>query len=401
MSNTVKKRVIVVGGGFGGIKAALELSSEPLIAVTLISNFPNFRFYPTLYHTATGGRSAESSIPLDSIFSGKNLDIKIGEVTELDKEKRAVITSDGTKYHYDILVLSLGVVTNFFGIKGLDQYAYGIKSIEEAKKLKNHLHKELVDEQKPDLNYVIIGGGPTGIELAGQLPEYLRHVMSVHGIKHRAIHIDLVEAAPSLVPRLPKTAQKAIARRLRSLGVKLYLKQAVQAETADALMVNGKPIRSHTVIWTAGVTNHPFFKLNGFPITDKGKVVVDEFLQSSPNIYVLGDNANTQYSGMAQTAINDAVFVARNIKRQENGNKPLPYRAKQPITVIPAGRYWAAVIAKHIRLYGFLGWLLREAADYVAFHDMEPWWKAGPQWLTEFGEEESCPVCFANESKLS
>ncbi len=399
MSNSAAKKVLVVGGGFGGIKAALELSDDELMDVTLLSDKASFRFYPTLFHTATGGRSSESSIPLETIFDGKKVNIVIGEATIVDKTKKTVTTEDGPILSFDILIFSLGVVTNFFGIKGLDKYAFGIKSVEDARRLKNHLHDQLTDKKEPDLNYVVIGGGPTGIELAGQLPEYLHHIMKRHGIKHRSIHIDLVEAAPTLVPRLPKVAQRTIARRLRKLGIRLYLKQAVQAETADALMVSGKPIRSHTVIWTAGVTNHPFFKDNGFPLTDRGKVIVDEYLQASPDIYVLGDNANTTYSGMAQTAVYDGLFVSNNLKREERGLKKLTYKPKQPITVIPAGSHWTEVVAGRLHLNGRLGWLLREAADYVAFHEMEPWWKAGAQWLTEFGEEESCPICFTHDSK--
>ncbi len=388
-----EERVLIVGGGFGGIKAALKLADDERFHVTLLSDKPNFRYYPSLFHTATGGRAAQSSIALSSIFAEESVDIVIGQATKIDRKNKALHTADGKVHHYNTLILALGVVTNYFGIKGLEQYAYGIKSLEEAERLKAHLHQQLTDEHEPDLNYVIIGGGPTGIELAGQLPQYIRYIMDNHGIKHRAIHIDLVEAAPSLVPRLPKDTQRAIARQLRRLGIRLYLGQTVQAETADSLMVNGKPIQSHTVIWTAGVTNHPFFKENQFALTDHGKVVVDEHLQAEPHIFVLGDNADTKYSGMAQTALYDAIFVTHNLKRYLSNETLRVYEPKQPISVIPAGPHWAAVVAGKFRLYGWLGWALREAADLDGFKELEPWWKAGAQWMTEFGTEESCPIC--------
>jgi len=402
MSEAEEKKILIVGGGFGGIKASLELAEDERFRVTLLSDKPNFRYYPNLFQTATGGRAVESSIPLKSIFAEESVELATGQADKLDRKSKTIHTVDGKIHHYDILILALGVITNYFGIKGLEEYAYGIKSLEEAERLKAHLHQQLTDEHEPDLNYVIIGGGPTGIELAGQLPQYMRHIMKKHGIRNRSIHIDLVEAAPSLVPRLPKDAQKAIAKQLRRLGIKLYLGQTVQAETADALMVNNRPISSHTVIWTAGVTNNPFFKINDFVLTDHGKVVVNESLQAESDIYVLGDNANTQYSGMAQTALYDAIFVAHNIKRTASGEKLQPYQPKEPISVIPAGPHWSAVVYGKIRLYGWLGWVLREAANFVAFRDIEPWWKAGAQWMTEFGNEESCPVCMAasiNQSK--
>ena len=388
-----KEKVLIVGGGFGGLKTALELSGDDRFEVTVLSAEPDFRYYPTLYHTATGGRKANAAIGLAELFSDKPVRVVLGTATKLDKRTKTIETSDGQHYEYDTLVLALGVVTNYFGIQGLEQFSYSIKSVEAAERFKKHLHEQLTDEHRPDLNYVIIGAGPTGIELAGELPHYLHHIMKAHGLEHRRVHIDLIEAAPRLLPRLPKDTARMVQRRLKRLGIRLYLGQAVQGETADELMVNGKPIRSHTVVWTAGVTNHPFFKDNGFTLTSRGKVATDIYLQTEDGIFVLGDNANTPYSGMAQTALNDGKFVAENLKRRAGGKDFKSYVAKKPITVIPAGPKWAAVVWGKLRIYGWLGWMLREAADLIAFHDYEPWQRATKQWLAEFGSEEACPTC--------
>lgn len=388
------KKIIVVGGGFGGIKTALELSKEKNIQVSLITESGHFRYYPTLYRAATGGRLSASQISLNEIFAGKNVKIIEDQVVTLDRAHQAVIGKSGKKYHYDDLVLALGVVTNYFGIKGLEEYAYGIKSVEEAARLRAHLHKTLLDEGKPDVNYVIVGGGPTGVELAGALAGYLRHLMQSHGIKKNSLHIDLVEAAPSLMPRMGKSYSRAVTRRLRRLGVKLYLGQTVQAETANELMVSGHSIESHTVAWTAGVTNHPFYKANEFIMTERGKVAVDSYLSAEDHVYVIGDNADTEYSGMAQTALHDAVFVSDNFRRAAHGKSLQEYRPKRPIYVTPVGPHWAAVAWGKVRLYGFVGWILRSAADFAGYKDYEPWWKAGQHWLAEESNEEiDCPVC--------
>lgn len=391
-----KERVLIVGGGFGGVKAALGVAGDDRFDVTLLSDQTNFRYYPTLYHTATGGRRANSTIPLAHLFADKPITLMQGTAATLDRKAKTITTVDNQVIEFDTLILALGVVTNFFGIQGLQEYSFGIKSIEEATRLKAHLHQQLIDERKPDLNYVIVGAGPTGIELAGALPHYLKKLMKNHDIKERrAVHIDLIEAAPRLLPRMPMDTSRMVKRRLKRLGIKLYVGQAVQGETADELTVNGKPIRSHTVIWTAGVTNHPFFKENNFVLTNRGKVAVDIYLQAEEGIYVIGDNANTPYSGMAQTALHDGAYVAQNLKRKAKGKEPKSYWVKRPITVIPAGEHWAAVLWGKVRLYGWLGWTLREAGDLVGFHDYEPWPQATEQWLTEFGSEESCPVCMA------
>lgn len=388
-----KEKVLIVGGGFAGVKAALDLANDERFEITLLSSENNFRYYPTLYHVATGGRRANASIPLRSIFEAKRVNLKQGEAASLDRKAKTITTTANESYSYDTLVLALGVVTNYFNIPGLQELSYGVKSIEDVERLKAHLHDQLISEHKPDLNYVIVGAGPTGIELAGALPDYLDRLMKLHGIEGRKIHIDLVEAAPRLLQRLPSDTARMVKRRLERKGVKLYLGQVVQGETANALTVNGKPIQSHTVIWTAGMANNPFFTNNGFTLTPNHKVATDIFLQAENDIFVLGDNANTPFSGLAQTAVEDGKFFASNLKRRKDGKPMKSYRIHQPTTVIPVGEGWAAVVRGNLRVYGTLGWMLRQAADAVAFHDYEPWIQAGRQWLTYYGSEETCQVC--------
>ncbi len=388
-----KTNVLILGGGFGGIKTALELAGHEAFDVTLLSDQENFRYYPTLYRTATGGSEVASSIPLAEIFKGKGVHIVKETAQSIDRQARIVKTKSSKKYAYDVLIVALGVVTNFFGIKGLDKYAYGIKTVEEAHRLRDHLHKQLVDEGRPDINYVVIGGGPTGVELAGGLPGYINHIMKRHGLAPREIHVDLVEAEGRVLPRLPKAYSKAVQNHLRKLGVILYLGQTVQAETAEALMVSGHPIDSHTVVWTAGVTNHPFLKANNFALNEHGKVQVDDYLQAEPGIYIIGDNAQTKYSGMAQTALYDGLFLANNLKRLSVGKNPKPYVTKQPIYVTPAGPRWAAVLWGNTHIYGWLGWALRQAADFIGYHDYEPWWQASRHWLASAASQESCRIC--------
>lgn len=388
-----KEKVLIVGGGFGGVKAALELAEDKHFKVTLLSDETEFRYYPTLYHTATGGKKANSSISLKELFKDKDVELIQGTATTIDRKFKTIATKEGKSLPYDSLILGLGVVTNYFGIPGLPEYSFSIKSQSEAQRFKEHLHKQLTDERRPDLHYVIVGAGPTGIELAGALPEYLKLIMKKHGVKNRKVHIDLIEAMPRLLPRMPKRTSRVVRRRLRKLGIRLYLGKTVQGQTADELTVSGKPIRSHTVVWTAGVTNHPFFKENNFVMMGRGKVGVDTYLQAEENIFVIGDNANTPYSGLAQTALLDGEFVAKNLRRRARGKDMKSYTAKRPITVIPAGPHWAAVNWGKFQFFGHVGWLLREAADLIGFHDLQPWPKAVRQYLTEFELEDGCDIC--------
>lgn len=389
----MKHRVVIVGGGFGGVKAALELAGDDRFHITLVSDTTDFKYYPALYRTATGGKRMISAIPLTELFEQKKIHLINDIVISLDRTARTVTTKVNHIIGYEAVIIAMGVKTNYFHIEGLQEFAYGIKTPEDAQRLKAHLHQQMIDQKKPDLNYVIVGGGPTGIELAGVLPSYLQRVARQHGLPNKNIHVDLVEAAPRLVPRMPKDISRHLAKQLRRLGVHLYLKAAVQAQTADSLMVNNKPIRSHTVIWTAGVANSPFFAEQGFQLAKNSKARVDQFLQSDPGVYVIGDNADTPYSGMAQTALYDGVFVAHNLMRLASKLDPIPYRAKKPIYVFPAGHHWSAVLWGSVRIYGRLGWLLRSAADLVAYHDYEPWLMATKRWIALDDDEETCHIC--------
>jgi NADH dehydrogenase len=395
-----KQRIVVVGGGFGGVKTALELAKHAdKFDITLVSERLDFWYFPTLYHTATGGTRHQSSITIEHLLHGKAITFIQGRVATVDRAAKNLMLEGKSKNQpsvpYDKLVLALGVVTNYFNIPGLPEFSYGVKSIGEAEELKRHLHQQIVDEGKPDLNYVIVGGGPTGIELAGSLGHYMRETLEHHGIEDRKVHVDLVEGSKHLMPRMPRSVGRAIERRLRSLGVKLYLGEAVQGETADELTVGGKPIRSHTVIWTAGQANNPFFTANNFTLSPRKKVLVDEFLRSHDDhdIFVIGDNAETQYSGMAQTAVYDAEFVAGNFVLELAGEPKLAYKPKKPVYVTPAGHGWAAVEWGNFHFYGLLGWWLREAADFVAFDELEGQIAAVEQMTQELGHQDLCAVC--------
>lgn len=391
---TNKQKIVIVGGGFGGVKTALELSKDRRVDVTLVSDREDFRYYPSLYHTATGGSSEVSSIPLAELLDAKRVHLVHAKVIGLDRAQKHIKTDTKQEIEYDYLVLALGVVTNFFHIPGLEERAYGIKSLEDAEVLKQHLHRQIMDERKPDLNYVVVGGGPTGIELAGVLGDYVKHICKKHGIERRAVHVDLVEAAPRLLPRLPKDVSRKVAKQLRSKGVKIYTKAMVQGQTAEELMVNGNPIKSHTVIWTAGVANNPFFVEQGFQLTKTGKVRVDQYLQAEPSIFVIGDNADTPYSGVAQTALYDAEYIVQSLTDIIiNKQAPEPYTAKRPIYVMPAGPDWAAVVWGNLRMYGLTGWALRRAADFIGYRDIEPFFKATRRWFAEYEHEELCEQC--------
>ncbi len=388
--------ITIVGGGFGGIKAALELAKDHSIQVTLISDKPEFQYYPALYSSATGHSHLESWVPLSTIFAGKkNIRVMLDTITAVDPDTKELTGKSGKAYKYERCILALGVVTTYFGIEGLEAHSFGIKSHEEIERLKKHLYADIT-KHSVDSHYVVIGAGPTGVELSAALGSYIARICERSDVHcEQPPQIDLLEAAPRILPRMSEKTSEIVQKRLQKLGVTIHVNQAVESATTDHIMVAGKPIKSRTVIWTAGVTNHPFYKQHDdvFELEKNGRVRVDEYMIAEPGVYVIGDNASTPYTGLAQTALHDAIFVAKNIKREINGLEPKKYSAVKPPVVVPVGENWAILEWRDIRISGWLGSILRRAADFIGYNDMLPLGQALGAWRASMVmEDDEFPV---------
>jgi len=383
--------ITIVGGGFGGVKTALELAKNKKNKITLITDKPDFQYYPALYSAATGHSHNQSWVALGEIFAGRpNIEVILDTIVDIDPDNKTLGSNSDQTYRYDKLVLALGTVTTFFGIKGLDTFSYGIKSADEIKRLKHHLYEEFAVKRAMDKQYVVIGAGPTGVELAAALGTYLDRLRDHYQLTHKRPTIHLIEAASKVLPKMHESTSRVVEKRLKRLGVKVSVGKTVESETADTLMVSGKPIKSQTVIWTSGVANHPFYTANKnlFSFGRGGKIIVDDFMQTRDDIYVIGDNADTPYSGLAQTALHDALYVSRSITDIQNGKQPKKYKAKRPPVVVPVGDGWAVFEWKFIRVRGFIAALIRMASDVVGYSDVLPFGQALGVWRTQRVKED-------------
>ncbi len=374
----------IVGGGFAGVKVALELAKDKRNDITLISDRDTFQYYPTLYNSATGRSHLESWVPLGEIFaSHDNVRVSIDYIVGIDVQDKELLGASETRYPYQRLIIAIGMVTTYFNIPGMDQYSYGIKSYDEIKRLKERIHSDLIDTGKLDKNYVIIGAGPTGVELAGALGSYLHRLAVYYGIKRPRVNIRLIEAAQRVLPRSHETVSRRVQRRLEKLGVEVQAGVKVEKATAKSVIAGGRPIATHTVIWTSGVMNSPLFAAHPelFKLDSRGKVIVDKYMRAAPHVYVLGDNASTKYSGLAQTALYDAKFVATNLRRQKRGKKPIVYKPSEPISAVPVGNLWASAEWKKFRVYGILGSILRRLGDLHGYMSYLPFFQALRPWF--------------------
>lgn len=381
-------QVTIVGGGFGGVKTALELAKNQNNQITLITASKQFQFYPTLYATAAGVNHKESWIPYGQLFAdAKNVTVIYDTITSLDAAAKK-LTGQAGEYTYETLVLALGSVTTYFGIKGLDQFAMGIKSEKEIRELHDHIFYDMRDGTEDEKNYVIIGAGPTGVELAGMLGEYLKRLRKHFGLKSTPKKITLIEAAPRVLPRSSEKGSAQVAKRLQKLGVTIKTNMKVEEATVNSLTVNGKPLETQTIIWTSGVANAPFYKDNAdqFTLNERGKVVVDEHLRARDDVYVIGDNAATPFAGLAQTALHDAIFLARHLQGSKQKYKPY-----LPPSVIPVGHGWALFEWHKLRFGGLLGDMMHRAANLVGFRDLLPTANAIKLWRATGKKELRIP----------
>jgi NADH dehydrogenase len=373
--------VVVVGGGFAGVKAALELSKRHIGKITLISDEDYFLHHATLYATATGKNIAESVIPLKAIFlNHPNVTVVQDRMTSLDSDRRLVVGKT-KQYHYDQLVIAIGSVTTYFGIDGMAKHAYGIKSLDEIRKFQDHIHNEVI-KQKLDKEYFIIGAGPTGIELAGALNEYLQHLIAVHRLKNSRAKVTLVEAAPRIVPKLSKTAAEIVTKRLRSVGIRVLTNQKVEALNKDTITIEGKKVPTSTAVWTSGVANHPFFAKHDhlFHIAPNGRVNVNPYLEARPNVYVIGDNNTVKYSGMAWPAFHQATFVAKHLSRIATKRPHAAYRPRSVMCGMPVGDGWGYVEWLGLYVAGKAGYRVRRWMELYGYTQLVPLKTAVAVW---------------------
>lgn len=376
-------KVVIVGGGFGGVKTALELANKPGFEVQLISTQMNFEYHGALYRSATGHSPMEVVIPLKTIFRrSKNVELILDTIASINPKRKVLRSETGREYVYDLAILAMGNDVNYFGIAGMDQHSFAMTTIPQTIALRNKL-VELFKRPIVSPTVAIVGAGPTGVELAGELREFARRVASKYN--RHVVHpkVILIEGADRVLPMLDPLLSAKAYKRLQKLGVELRLNTKVNACEPGKVCVPQGDIEADAIVWTAGSAPVSFYaeQPRVFKL-ERGRVVVDKFLRAErhSDIFVLGDNANTPYSGMAQTALHDAKFVARNLLRARKGTPAVAYRPWHPLYVVPIGEKWAVLQTEKHQISGYRGWLARRRADKWIFRNFLPYKAAIKQW---------------------
>lgn len=378
-------KVVVVGGGFGGVKAALNLANKPGFKVRLISDNTHFEYHGALYRSAVGHSPMEVVIPLREIFAdAKNVELVLDSIGVVDAKNKRLASKNGNIYHYDTAIFALGNTVNYFGIQGLEDNTVTMHDISSTMKLRKALVNLCKQPRQKPVRIAVVGAGASGVELAGELPNFAELVAKKHGIKAVKVKVILVDGAPRVLPMLSEKASIKTTKRLHKLGVEINLNIQVESCKEGVVCMSAGELEADLIVWTAGSKPVDFFANNGevFTLGRGGRVVVDEFLNpiGHSDIFVLGDNADTKYSGMAQTALHDANFVTRNLIRQKSNRHKVAYRARRPLYVVTAGPKWAVVQQGSRLTTGYRGWLIRRQADLWIFKNFEPYKRAIQTW---------------------
>lgn len=385
MTSKKTTKVVVVGGGFGGVKTALELANKPGIEVDLISDNSYFEYHGALYRSAVGHSPMEVVIPLKDIFAqAKNVNIILDKIAFVDAKKHCLASETGNTYMYDKVVFALGNVVNYFGIDGVSEHSQAMNNINATIKLRTNLVELFSQKHTKPVRVAVIGAGASGVELAGELPQFAKFVAKKYRIPAPKVKVVLVDGCDRVLPMLKPAASKKALKRLNKLGVEVHLNVRVESCTKDNVCLSAGNLGADLIVWTAGSKPSEFFAKNSgvFTLNKSGRVIVNEHLQvkNSRNMYVIGDNADTKYSGMAQTALYNALYVARTILAEKQGKKIPPYRNRRPIYVITVGPKWAiAQIGKRV-LSGRSGWSVRRKADLAIFKNFQPYKEALKTW---------------------
>jgi NADH:ubiquinone reductase (H+-translocating) len=371
-----RPKVVIVGAGFGGLWAARTLAQAPM-DIWVVDRNNYHTFFPLLYQVAAAELEPEDIIyPVRNILHNySNIRFLLGEVTGIDWTHQKVLLGSQS-IPYDYLILSVGSEAHFLSVSGAAEYAFPLKTLDDAVQLRNHIlcrfeaanYETDSAIRKQMLTFAIVGGGPTGVEFAGALAELVR--VPLHrdypNLDFSEVHILLLEATERLLTGVPERLQNYTVRQLKRKGVEVQLNSPVSQITSQAVTLkDGRVIPTETVVWTAGVGGTSLLKNWDFPTRRNGQLDVLPTLQVAdhPNIYIIGDLAHVEQEGhplqlIATVATQEGKWAGKNVRRQISGVEPKPFRYHDPGMMAVTGRNAAVVRIGRYAFTGFPAWVI-------------------------------------------
>ncbi|MCM3568043.1 NAD(P)/FAD-dependent oxidoreductase [Neobacillus mesonae] len=378
----MSKQIVILGAGYGGVLSALTLRkylNKNEAEVTVVNQFPTHQIITELHRLAGGTIKEQAiSIPLEKLFKGLDVNIKISKVESFSVDKKEVKLADGSQLSYDVLIVALGSKTGYFGIPGLEENSMVLKSVDDANKINQHIEDRIRSyaetKNQADATIVIGGGGLTGVELVGEIIDNFPKIAKKYGVSADELKIKLVEAAPKILPVLPDHLIERAMESLSARGVEFLTGLPVTGVKGNEIeLKDGQKIVANTFIWTGGVAALPIVGESGLEV-DRGKATVNEFLQSKSHqdVFVVGDSAvafppegGRPYAPTAQNAWQMGELVGYNLYAYLNGKEMEKFSPVNSGTLASLGRKdaVATVGANNISLKGLPASLMKEASN--------------------------------------
>jgi NADH dehydrogenase len=379
MTTSTLPRVVVIGGGFGGLRAARKLAKLP-VEVTILDRKNHHTFQPLLYQVATAGLSpGEIAAPIRGILkNSQRMRMLLAEVVGFDLDKRFIKLGEGADIHYDYLVVAAGATHSYFGHDEWATLAPGLKTIEDATEIRRRVllawelaeRRASITGKAEPVHFVIVGGGPTGVELAGTLAEIARNTIAKDfaWIDPRQTRILLIEGSPRVLQTYPEDLSRSAEHQLNKLGVQVLTNTVVTSIEPGCVKVGDRVFPSTVTLWAAGVAASPLGKVLGAPTDRAGRVLVNQDLSvpEHPEVFVIGDLANfpdqktgKPLPGVAPVAMQEGTHVAENIGRDLRHEPRRAFHYHDKGTLATIGRAAAvADLGKKLHFSGFIAWVL-------------------------------------------
>lgn len=379
------KNIVILGGGFGGLRAALDLEHtigrDPHYQIALIDQNTFQLYTSTLYEVASGEMTHRGILlPFYQLLKGKRIKFLNTRTIGIDPKGKIVVTDSGDKIPYEKLVFALGSDTEDFGIPGVAKYAIALKSVTDAERIRDKIHRCSILEKKP-IKVVVGGGGFTGVEVAGELAGY----------RFCPLEITVIEGTPRLLSGMPQVVSDQVAKHLNFLGVKVQTESPIsKVGEKEIILKSGRTIPFNILIWTAGVRGSRFLDPQLFPIDKKKALVVDEYLKvkGQNDIFALGDLASTGTAWTASKAEAEGKLIAVNIAAQLKGKPLKKSRPFEPPFIIPVGKNWAIAKIGRFIFWGILASMLKGLVLLYYLAGITPlstaisiWWKGESELL--------------------
>jgi NADH:ubiquinone reductase (H+-translocating) len=380
-NETQTVNILIVGAGFAGVACARRLVRQNNVTVTILSDSEQFQYYPAIFRSFGSRNRIHSQLPLKKMLPDECIVIT-EKVVSVDIENNSVMTESGTAYSGDYVVLCTGMQICYFNIPGMLETALPLRSTNDAIHLTNHIdelfshyHNDIDSSREMAFRFVIVGAGPAGCEIAVPILQYAKTKAREYNVPETFVRVEIVESKDRILSNLSEKTAQLITNRLISKGITIRVNSMVKQGQDIMAQLENDSIQTRTIVWSAGISPTDISQhIDGLEYDNRGKILVDVYMlaMGSNTVYIAGDIAATPKSGLAQTAIYDANYIADDIIRRCRNSNRIEYVLPKTSSIVPTDRGYGVVETAGYVFSGYIGWAGRAFADLIYYWSVLP-----------------------------